>query len=132
MSEQLNDLIKSLSQSQRLRGELLGAAQLQAAYEEWSRDGCPIEGPNHAQLEHVFQHGIIYGMQLLGKEWMGIKGKWYVAGGSESVEGDVLSEIGAIFEAAGLVNDDGEPLNGDALRNLLPDRSNVVKLDTAS
>ncbi len=111
----LDQLIKNLCEEQQLRQSLIRAVSLQQDYEEWEPDFMyPVPFEN-AQLNHVYQEGIKFALCTFAIGYMGAK-SWEAGDGSETVEGDVLQEFSNIFKAAGLVNDDGDPISGDGLR----------------
>lgn len=124
----LDSLLERLCAEQRLRGEVMQGITMQRAYDEWSRRGGPCQPFEDAHLDRVFQAGIAYALGLLGQRYLGVD-QWEGGDGTETVEGDVLVEIGNIFWAARLVDGDGDPLNGERLRQaLLHQSDNVIPL----
>lgn len=128
MAETLDSLMDRLCHEQRLRGQVIQGIAIQRAYDEWSRAGMPNEPFADAHLDRVFQAGICYALHLFGKHYMGVE-QWDGGDGTETIDGDVLVEIGNIFRAAEIVDAEGDPLDGRRIYEaLIGDMSNVLPL----
>lgn len=106
MAKTLDKSISELCTEQQLRGEVIQGANIQRAYNEWSKAGNPCELPTNAHLERVFQSGIEYALNLLSGK-MGVS-EYQWGDGSESVDGDVEITIDNIFREAGLADENGD------------------------